>query len=72
MNTPPTCVSIKKCKLIMGLIMYIYIGRSMNKYITGALGSKWQNIYPTQKFEVEECLRLYEERVRNDPICLLT
>ena len=37
----------------------------MDKYITEAFASKWQNIYFSQKYGVEECLRLYEERVRN-------
>ena len=27
----------------------------------------WQNIYTSQKYGVEECFRLYEERVRNAP-----
>ena len=73
----PICVSVKKCELLKRGINnfqewkkapnHLYIGRCMNKYITGALESKWQNIYPTQKFGVEECLRLYEERVRNTP-----
>ena len=77
MKTPPTCVSIRKSELIKRGINsfqewnkasnHLYIGRSMDKYITGAFASKWQNIYSSQKYGVEECLRLYEERVRNTP-----
>ena len=55
MNTPPTCVSIKKCELIKRGINsfqewnkasnHLYIDRSMDKYITETFASKWQNIY---------------------------
>ena len=47
MNTPPTCVSIRKSELIKRGINsfqewnkasnHLYIGRSMDKYITGVL-----------------------------------
>ena len=44
----------------------LYIGRNMNFYVKGALGSKWANPFSAKKFGREECLRLYEERIRQN------
>lgn len=45
----------------------IYIGRNMDFYVTGATASKWGNPFPIKKYGLVECLRLYEEYVRNTP-----
>ena len=43
----------------------VYIGRNMNFYVKGALGSKWRNKFSVKKYGREECLRLYEECMKN-------
>jgi len=43
---------------------HVYIGRNMNFYVPGTLGSIWKNPYSLKKFSLEESLRMYEELVR--------
>lgn len=45
----------------------LYIGRDMNYRIPGATKSKWHNPYTINQGTLEECLRKYEEHVRNTP-----
>jgi len=42
----------------------VYIGRDMTK---GAVGSKWQNPFPVQKYGLEKCLELFENHLMNNP-----
>ena len=39
----------------------------MERFIQGAVGSKWQNPYHVVRFGIDQSLILYEERVRNTP-----
>lgn len=43
----------------------VYIGRGM-PYVDGASHSKWHNPFTVKKYGLDECLRLYEKRVRED------
>lgn len=45
---------------------HVYIGRDMTFYVKGAVGSKWQNPFPTKKYELGESLRLFEEYLMSD------
>lgn len=45
----------------------LYIGRNMSFYVKGAVGSKWSNPYTVKKYGLEECLKMYENYVRNTP-----
>lgn len=45
----------------------LYIGRNMEVYVPGAIGSKWANPYPVKKYDLENCLRLYEEHILKTP-----
>jgi hypothetical protein len=47
---------------------HIYIGRNMNFYVKGALGSPWQNPFPLKKYSVKQSLAMYEDHVRNGPL----
>jgi hypothetical protein len=44
----------------------LYIGRNMSFYVKGATRSKWANPFSVKKYGREECLRLYEQHIRND------
>eukprot|EP00386_Alphamonas_edax_P008591 GDKI01028054.1.p1 GENE.GDKI01028054.1~~GDKI01028054.1.p1 ORF type:complete len:207 (-),score=43.12 GDKI01028054.1:279-899(-) len=45
----------------------VYIGRNMSYYVPGATGSIWQNPFPVKKHGLEECLRLFEQYIRDKP-----
>ena len=72
----PSCVSIRKPALInRGFRNFndwdsnqsnLYIGRD-NHYVPGVIGSKWQNPFQVKKYGLEQCLILYEKRIRDDP-----
>lgn len=47
---------------------HVYIGRNMSFYVKGTVASKWQNPYNIKKYGREECLRLYEEYIRNSEL----
>ena len=74
-KTPPHCVSVKKASLVpRGYKSFeewnadpdhVYIGRNMNHYVPGAVGSKWQNPYKSQKYGLAKCLEMYEAHVRS-------
>ncbi len=44
---------------------HVYIGRNMNFYVKGAVGSKWRNPFKAKKYTLEESLNLYENHIRN-------
>ncbi|KAK3095296.1 hypothetical protein FSP39_012939 [Pinctada imbricata] len=44
----------------------VYIGRNMSFYVSGAVGSKWRNPFSVKKYGREQCLKMYEEYIRND------
>ena len=46
---------------------HVYVGRNMEFYVKGAKGSKWKNPFSVKKYGREECLRMYEEHIRNHP-----
>ena len=43
----------------------VYIGRA-NRW-TGHKASKWQNPFPLSQYKIDECLKLYEARIRSRP-----
>lgn len=43
----------------------LYIGRSMQQYVPGTVGSKWGNPFPLKQYTLEESLQKYELHVRN-------
>jgi hypothetical protein len=47
---------------------HVYIGRNMNFYVKGALGSPWANPYTLKKYSRTECLSKYEAYVREGPL----
>ena len=47
---------------------HIYIGRNMNFYVNGTIGSKWKNPYSVKKYGLDKCLKLYEEYIRNSDL----
>ena len=71
------CVNVKKvalyqkgykCLLDWSLNPnHIYIGRCMEHYVKGARGSKWQNPFTVNRYGLEKCLELYEEKIRRTP-----
>ena len=73
-RTPPRCVNINKASLASrGFQSFqdwnsnpdnIYIGRDQSHHTSGAVGSKWQNPFPSDKYGREKCLQLYQEHVR--------
>ena len=77
MDKTPTCVNVKKIalsqrgyKCFMDWCLdpkHMYIGRSMEHYVKGVGGSKWQNSFTVKKYSLEKCLELYEERIRRTP-----
>ena len=44
---------------------HLYIGRNMNFYVKGAHESKWKNPFSIKKYGLDECLKLYEDHIRN-------
>jgi len=44
---------------------HVYIGRAMNYPNLTVPQSKWGNPFPVQKYGRDECLKLYENHVRN-------
>lgn len=46
----------------------LYIGRNMSFYVKGATKSKWHNPYTVKKYGLKECLKLYEEHIRNSDL----
>ena len=65
-GTPPCCVRVRKATFEHWSSSpdHVYIGRDMTHIVTGAVGSKWQNPFPSQDYGVQECLVRYEEHVR--------
>ena len=45
---------------------HIYIGRNMNFYVKGTIGSKWKNPFSVKKYGREKSLQLYEEYIKNN------
>ena len=39
----------------------------MEHYVKGARGSKWQNPFTVNRYGLEKCLELYEEKIRRTP-----
>ena len=72
---PPHCVSLKKKSLALrgyNSFMdwnldpnHIYIGRS-NVWVQGAVGSKWQNPFPSERYGLHKSVELFEEHVRKN------
>ena len=77
MGKNPKCVNVKKvalyqkgykCLLDWSLNPnHIYIGRCMEHYVKGARGLKWQNSFTVNRYGLEKCLELYEEKIRRTP-----
>ena len=73
----PRVVNIRKSELVprgYGSFLdwaagskHLYIGRSMQQYVPGTVGSKWGNPFPLKKHTLEESLQLYEAHVRGTP-----
>ncbi len=71
MHKAPTVISVKKSNLkLLGYDSledwlkdptHIYIGRDMQRFIKGAIGSKWRNPYSIKKYKLNEALLLYKE-----------
>ena len=71
----PTCVSVKKATInSRGYTNFLtwscepchlYIGRDMQCYLEGVVGSKWQNPFTVKKYGLTKCLELYEKKIRN-------
>ncbi|KAJ3439184.1 hypothetical protein M0812_15207 [Anaeramoeba flamelloides] len=70
-----TIVSVKKKYLVQRRINSflewkklpntVYIGRNMSFYVEGATKSKWANPFTVKKYGRVNCLKKYEEYVRN-------
>ena len=43
----------------------LYIGRNLSFYVPGTFSSRWRNPFNAKKHGREECLRLFEEYIRN-------
>ena len=77
----PNCVSVKKAAInprgYRNFLdwsfdsKHLYIGRDMQCYVEGAVGSKWQNPFTVKKYGLTKCLELYEEKIRNSPKFML-
>ena len=46
----------------------LYIGRNMNFYVPGTFKSKWANPFTVKKHGVDNCIKLYEEHIRNSTL----
>ena len=74
MTTPPTSVCVNKAALkSRGYANFLewsyepnhlYIGRDMQHYVKGVVGSKWQNPFTVKKYGLTKCLELYEKKIR--------